>query len=699
MKGKTFRSFLSGIMNGVVRLLFAGIVIYLTLLAGFSTSAVSDSERTFLLRDSIVLNLLGEAVFLLLLTAAARLFYRRSTDLGRSAGLRRIRTGCLTAAAVLASLSVLLTQKLPNADQKQVFECVQAIVRNDPAPFEPGGYLEMYPYQSGIIWFTYAVSRLFGMENYLLFQCINILCLIWMMKSFADIADLSGWDEVAGTICLVLCALFVPISLYVNFIYGTLIGLALTLAAFRSALYFGREAKAAHAVRSVLFMLGAVIVKTNYMIFLIGLIACLVREWLRTGRHRYAPLIVAMAAVLFANGSLSVSLIEAASGRQLGKGVNSWAWVAMGLSENTEKYNGWWNHYTNGTYRASGFENAAQGETAKAEVLRRLGDFAREPRRGVKFFSGKNASQWNNPDFEAYCFFRFMRDNEHLEPVRWVYRLFTVEWGARLHAALNLLQFILLFGVLLYLVRTPLREDPAFFYEIVVIGGMIFHTVWEAKSQYTLTYFLLFIPLAAKGYSEFLSCTLPADTRSQKRFRPRDAVLAAVFAAALLLIGSRRFSLINNIFMPGDDRAAYEEYLAANTFVRVPEGEYLLLPAAQPESGLALDGEEARMEPGAGRLPLKLSWPDATDDVLLAAPDGKTLASYGQYPREGQTVTGAPVSGSADERWKLVRDEAEGWVYVLFRDGFALTCREDGRLVLSAMAFEERQRFILQPLQ
>ena len=34
---------------------------------------------------------------------------------------------------------------------------------------------------------------------------------------------------------------------------------------------------------------------------------------------------------------------------------------------------------------------------------------------------------------------------------------------------------------------------------MIFIGGFIFHLFWEAKGQYTITYFVLLIPYCAKG--------------------------------------------------------------------------------------------------------------------------------------------------------------------------------------------------------
>ncbi|MDD5872364.1 MAG: hypothetical protein PUD90_02710 [Clostridia bacterium] len=35
---------------------------------------------------------------------------------------------------------------------------------------------------------------------------------------------------------------------------------------------------------------------------------------------------------------------------------------------------------------------------------------------------------------------------------------------------------------------------------ICLIGGFLFHIVWEAKGQYTMVYFLLIIPYAVEGW-------------------------------------------------------------------------------------------------------------------------------------------------------------------------------------------------------
>ena len=35
---------------------------------------------------------------------------------------------------------------------------------------------------------------------------------------------------------------------------------------------------------------------------------------------------------------------------------------------------------------------------------------------------------------------------------------------------------------------------------MILVGGFLFHLVWEAKGQYTLPYMVLVIPLAVEGW-------------------------------------------------------------------------------------------------------------------------------------------------------------------------------------------------------
>ena len=56
------------------------------------------------------------------------------------------------------------------------------------------------------------------------------------------------------------------------------------------------------------------------------------------------------------------------------------------------------------------------------------------------------------------------------------------------------------------------------FLPLAVLGGFLFHTLWEAKSQYILPYFVCMLPCAAAGLAEALD-VLKKWRTSKIRFR------------------------------------------------------------------------------------------------------------------------------------------------------------------------------------
>ena len=50
------------------------------------------------------------------------------------------------------------------------------------------------------------------------------------------------------------------------------------------------------------------------------------------------------------------------------------------------------------------------------------------------------------------------------------------------------------------IIRFKRNDIKQLTFAIIFIGGFLFHLIWEAKCQYTITYFVLLIPYSVKGY-------------------------------------------------------------------------------------------------------------------------------------------------------------------------------------------------------
>ena len=66
---------------------------------------------------------------------------------------------------------------------------------------------------------------------------------------------------------------------------------------------------------------------------------------------------------------------------------------------------------------------------------------------------------------------------------------------------MNIIQTLILFGATTYMILDFKKiKSKQLIFIIIFIGGFLFHMFWEAKCQYTFTYFVLLIPYAVRGF-------------------------------------------------------------------------------------------------------------------------------------------------------------------------------------------------------
>lgn len=163
-----------------------------------------------------------------------------------------------------------------DSDRTFVFNIAYQWTYGDFSAFYDNGYLFYYPHQLGLIIFLYYFSLIFGGHNYIALEICNVFCVILTYKAFADLSDMSGNSRIKTFLILTTCILFLPMSLYTTFAYGTLLGLCLAVNAVRH-IYICRNTssslqKCFHVVMSLGELFFAAVIKRNYLIFAIGYI-------------------------------------------------------------------------------------------------------------------------------------------------------------------------------------------------------------------------------------------------------------------------------------------------------------------------------------------------------------------------------------------------------------------------------------------
>lgn len=588
----------------LVGMLFALINVWLLLLSGFSTSYISsgNSEKTFFVRDHILLNVLAAGILLLVLFVLRRKESAVRKQLSRFSFFRSLtfvkaKRILLAVTFLFGMFWVLSTQIVPGADQAAVLNAAAGLHTKSYALFAPGEYISRFPHQIGMVTVLYALGFLFGDSNYLAFQVLNVCGIVLIYKALSELAGLFGLSRRGQLMVLVTCLFFFPLTLYASFLYGTVLGLVCSLLAIQQELMYFRDFRRRRILAESVGIALAIFFKSNYLIFFIGMLLLALLECIRQKKGRILVLVLMMAVCYVGQSVVPRTLIQLKTGYDMGNGMSSLAYIAMGLQENNQRASGWYNKYNDNSFNSAGFDPDKQAAVCMDDIIQSLRNFANGKRDAVRFFSEKTASQWNNPTFQ--CLWISQVRPSAISRSAWLRCVLSAPGSTAAAGYLNLLQFIILFGSLLSLfLSSPAWRRESFILKVIVVGGFVFHLFWEAKAQYTLPYFVLLIPLAVGGYSGLLDriCSPSADSHgvsSGLSARKTTVCIAGILAAALL---SFVVPPLRTMLQPTGDTEAFQQYVQMHTAdTSIPDGEYVIQPYEDSDTCLSdiLSGRES----------------------------------------------------------------------------------------------------------
>lgn len=484
-----------------VKVIFGLLLFLLTVISALVTCTLDINEVTHYGRDKIYYHILFAVVIFgaLILCRHIRARMRGGwlesvfADLTREFNFCRI---IIALHFIIGIFWVVSTQVQQDADQWYCADIAsrQMFADYDFSDYMPGGYAFNYPYQSGLILVMSVIFRLFGSMNYLAFQTCNVLALLLFDISIMKIAEYME-SVSAKKVSSVLLILFWPLVFYTVFVYGNLMGLACGAVALCFEYRYFKKRRLRDIVISCVMIGLAVMMKTNYLIFLVAMLIFLVMDFVVTFRKRtifYAVLAI----IFYVIGSAGpVALVSLQSGLDIEPGVPKIAFVSMGLRE-SRLAPGWWDdNYHEKLYIKSGYDEEKAGDMAKADIKERMQKFSQDPGYAADFFYKKMVSQWCEPTFEGIWVNHYDKGVTLSGIVDNILNRRLKGWVAEF---LDLYQTFIYWTALLFVILN--RKNKNIFLWLpgtAVIGGFLFHMMWEAKGQYTLSYFVLLIPYSS----------------------------------------------------------------------------------------------------------------------------------------------------------------------------------------------------------
>lgn len=377
-------------------------------------------------------------------------------------------------------------------------------------------YFSLYPFQAGIFWYFYAMYRLFGDNAVLALQLVNVFANEATIMCVYGIGNTLSKDNKSRIFLLGLLFICIPLHLSASLPYGNCLGMALgsafLLCQARALELYGRQGSGADykeigtlAVASLGLLTLTVLIKSTFVLFAIAALIAWTVSLLRRGGWFGVFGTVSVMLAIFLSSSLSsvpVKTLEDRSGLEFGEGMPKTSWILMGLGRSSiSGMPGWWDFDAYNIFIEAKGDMPAQKSLASEGIVEAIKGFVDNPVGGARFFAAKLATEWTDPTFEGihYTSLGIKEDGSNFDS----YGL--IGHGIRYHlfmSTLDAFQSLVYISSLIALCSSFHKRDAN---GVILLLAALFFTgfgcylLWEAKSIYVLPFFMLLLPLSAKG--------------------------------------------------------------------------------------------------------------------------------------------------------------------------------------------------------
>ena len=403
---------------------------------------------------------------------------------------------------VLGCIWVGSSQSAPSEDSWWVTDAGLRFARDEFHLLENERYFKNYSFQLGYVFFNEILIRAYKLfaevKNLLFLEYVNVVLLAVTYIAIVLIMKRIFKDQRVRHMTVFLLAFAAQPIIFCSFLYGIIPGLAFAVWALYFEIVYLQSNKLQYAFFSVLCIGIAVMIKSNYLIFLIAIVAIAFVKLFKRKRFVQDICFIVMAVALSMSVSpLVKSMYESRSGVDLGDAVPYVSWISMGMNE-SENAPGWYSYGPTLTnFEVNQFNADEASKDSVKNIKDRLKYFSENPQYANDFFYKKFVSQWNETSYQS------LWNNE----VRYNYdiRGELAEWALsdgenKIKTYMDIftqLIFAAVFVGLLACLKN--RNFLTAALPLIIIGGMLYHLLSEAKSQYSIPYFILMTGFAAYG--------------------------------------------------------------------------------------------------------------------------------------------------------------------------------------------------------
>ncbi len=553
------------------------ILAVLSFVSLFSTTLMADGDEfVFIVKDSVLKNVAVLAIIIGLACFSSKRGWigKLNSKLDNDVFFKRAEKICLIAIFALGTFWVLNVQTMPIYDQADIMRCAYEIKQGNFTSIEPGGYIDAHRNQIGITVLLMAISNIIGDCNYVVVGILNVIGLVLAYKYILASMRVLGTSRMAQFVMMVVAVLFWPFIMYASYVYGIIWHTTLAIIAFYYVLKFLQGYKWTLLLWAAVLTGLCIIVKSNALIFYIAIVIYLIvnADWKKFNAKVVAAFI-GMLVLPILMSKVPVLFIEKTTPLDVEQGIPMNAYAYMGLTFSGDApAPGWYNNFVDNIYEEKGFSKEATAEEVSRLFGERMSELKGNPTYTYTFFLQKIVSMWNEPTYESFL---VTQNADHNVDMAAYIDWFMSPAGYGIFVEIEkVMQLLIYIGALAWLL---FERKESFvvnsFWAMCFVGGFLFHFVWEAKSQYALSYVVLLLPCSILGWELLLKIVVHGRGKlevkevgnvNSSRKQHIFCLLAGVVAVAtfVLAIGSYTYVGTANI---RNSRDVYKEYAAGWT--------------------------------------------------------------------------------------------------------------------------------------
>lgn len=484
---------------------------YVAIMSVFQTSVIDPAnfagEHILFEKDDLAMNifLLG-AFFLIIfgLRRYANAFLKISDTI--------LMAGLAIYTVTLGFIWIFMVESIPAADSGTVTQTAMEVAQGNYNSFITSNndfynnvsYYQLYPFQLGYVFICEIFYRIFGTDSSMIMQVVNVLALTALYMAIIKISKMIFNSKAVTFITTFMLAGCVQAIFFTPFVYGNLIGIASAMWACYFVIRFMQSEKKNSYLLFIpasLLMALSVIAKYNNMIWLLAICIGLIIYIIRSKKWLYLISVAFVCVIALGSFNLIIYSYESRSGVKLGDGVNQTLYLDAGINE-SGMAPGWYNDMSKSTYLTADCNTEEANKLAKDDMELRKEKFKSDPAYTRDFFSKKVLSQWNEPSYESLWVSQVKAHGfGEIEDGSLLQSIYTGGWSKFFYDYFDFFQMIsfILFAVgMAALIKKKIGAE-AIMIVTGLIGGFLYHLLFEAKSQYVLTYFIIMLLFASYG--------------------------------------------------------------------------------------------------------------------------------------------------------------------------------------------------------